>query len=80
MLRTVCLIVTMNACAAAQSPAVPNHQNQSQARVETPANERVQARAAVKPRARDLGIPFDGQPGPLNAITDVPASRSATRR
>ncbi len=25
----------------------------------------------VKPRARDLGIPFDGNPGPLNAITDV---------
>ncbi len=24
------------------------------------------------PRARDLGIPFDGKPGPLNAITDVP--------
>lgn len=24
------------------------------------------------PRARDLGIPFEGQPGPLNAITDVP--------
>ncbi|WP_420455886.1 P1 family peptidase [Rubrivirga sp.] len=23
-------------------------------------------------RARDLGIPFDGIPGPLNAITDVP--------
>ena len=23
------------------------------------------------PRARDLAIPFDGQPGPLNAITDV---------
>jgi len=23
------------------------------------------------PRARDLGIPFDGSPGPLNAITDV---------
>ena len=23
-------------------------------------------------RARDLGIPFDGSPGPLNAITDVP--------
>ena len=22
-------------------------------------------------RARDLDIPFDGQPGPLNAITDV---------
>jgi L-aminopeptidase/D-esterase-like protein len=25
----------------------------------------------IKPRARDLGIPFDGTPGPLNAITDV---------
>ena len=24
-----------------------------------------------KPRARDLGIPFDGAPGQLNAITDV---------
>lgn len=24
-----------------------------------------------KPRARDLGIPFDGTPGPLDAITDV---------
>ena len=25
-----------------------------------------------RPSARDLGIPFDGQPGPFNAITDVP--------
>lgn len=25
----------------------------------------------TRPRARDLGIPFDGVPGPLNAITDV---------
>jgi len=25
-----------------------------------------------KPRARDLGIPFDGTPGKFNAITDVP--------
>jgi D-aminopeptidase len=25
----------------------------------------------VPQRARDLGIPFDGKPGPLNAITDV---------
>jgi len=25
----------------------------------------------AKPRARDLGIPFDGSPGPNNAITDV---------
>jgi D-aminopeptidase len=26
----------------------------------------------LKPRARDLGLPFPGTPGPLNAITDVP--------
>ncbi|HZW60133.1 MAG TPA: P1 family peptidase [Woeseiaceae bacterium] len=26
---------------------------------------------AAEPRARDLGIPFDGTPGTLNAITDV---------
>jgi D-aminopeptidase len=26
---------------------------------------------AAGPRARDLGVPFDGAPGPLNAITDV---------
>jgi L-aminopeptidase/D-esterase-like protein len=30
------------------------------------------ASAQAKPRARDLGIPLDGTPGPLNAITDVP--------
>ncbi len=27
--------------------------------------------APQKPRARDLGVPFDGTPGPLDAITDV---------
>ncbi len=26
---------------------------------------------AAGPRARELGVPFDGTPGPLNAITDV---------
>ena len=26
---------------------------------------------AQKPRERDLKLPFDGTPGPLNAITDV---------
>jgi D-aminopeptidase len=26
---------------------------------------------AVPERARDLGVPFDGVPGPLNSITDV---------
>lgn len=28
--------------------------------------------AQTQPRARDIGVPFDGQPGPFNAITDVP--------
>ena len=26
----------------------------------------------TRPRARDLGLPFPGTPGPFNAITDVP--------
>ena len=26
---------------------------------------------AQKPRARDLGVPFNGTPGKLNSITDV---------
>jgi len=30
-----------------------------------------QEKLPVKPRARNLGVPFDGTPGPLNAITDV---------
>jgi L-aminopeptidase/D-esterase-like protein len=30
-----------------------------------------QDKGVAKPRARDLGVPFDGIPGPLNAITDV---------
>jgi len=29
------------------------------------------AEAAHRARARELGVPFDGTPGPLNAITDV---------
>ncbi len=29
------------------------------------------ASSQTKPRARALGVPFDGTPGPLNAITDV---------
>ena len=30
------------------------------------------AAAQTKPRARQLGVPLEGTPGPLNAITDVP--------
>jgi L-aminopeptidase/D-esterase-like protein len=32
----------------------------------------ISAPAQTKPRARDLGVPFEGASGPLNAITDVP--------
>ena len=35
------------------------------------AQESVPEKNSRKPRARDLGVPFDGTPGPLNAITDV---------
>jgi len=31
----------------------------------------VDGSAQAKTRARDLGVPFEGNPGPLNAITDV---------
>jgi len=33
--------------------------------------EPLDAQARPRPRARDLGVPLDGTPGPLNAITDV---------
>src|SRR5262249_40701601 len=32
----------------------------------------VLAPAQTKPRGRELGVPLEGTPGPLNAITDVP--------
>jgi D-aminopeptidase len=37
----------------------------------TAANAPTIAPSNTQPRARDLGVPFDGTPGPLNAITDV---------
>jgi D-aminopeptidase len=37
-----------------------------------PLASHAQQKPAAKPRARDLGVPFDGTPGPLNAITDIP--------
>ena len=36
-----------------------------------PARAAISTTAASAPRARDLGVPFEGEPGPLNAITDV---------
>src|SRR6202051_971991 len=40
-------------------------------RAQDKVQEKTQEKNPVKPRARDLGVPFDGTPGPLNAITDV---------
>ena len=38
---------------------------------EVRSQNRPQNKDSAKPRARDLGVPFDGTPGALNAITDV---------
>src|SRR3984893_5415633 len=35
------------------------------------AQDKTQEKTPGKPRARELGVPFDVTPGPLNAITDV---------
>jgi D-aminopeptidase len=50
------------------APASPPHQHPPR---ERPPREHL-ATPSGKPRARALGIPFGGQPGPWNAITDVP--------
>ena len=39
--------------------------------VTPPSNRWAQSGGHTQVRARDLGVPFDGTPGPLNAITDV---------
>src|SRR6202795_806906 len=41
------------------------------ARAQDKVEEKAQGKNPVRPRARDLGVPFDGTPGLLNAITDV---------
>jgi len=40
-------------------------------RAQDKVQDKAQEKNPVKLRARDLGVPFDGTPGPLNAITDV---------
>ncbi len=60
MLRTFFLLFAMS--------ALP--ENPAESASDT-GNQPAPARADKKPRARDLGIPFEGTPGPHNAITDV---------
>jgi D-aminopeptidase len=40
-------------------------------RAQDKADDNTQTKNPAKPRARDLGVPFDGTPGPFNTITDV---------
>jgi L-aminopeptidase/D-esterase-like protein len=40
-------------------------------RAQDKVEDKTQTKNPAKARARDLGVPFDGTPGPLNAITDV---------
>jgi D-aminopeptidase len=60
MLRTFCLLLALSAFS--RDAAVPPF---------AAARQPVPAQAEQKPRARDLAIPFEGRPGPNNAITDV---------
>src|SRR5579863_9520444 len=39
--------------------------------VSIPASTQKSSNEASDARARDLGVPFEGTPGPLNSITDV---------
>ena len=57
--NAVCLIVLMAISCCAQTSGPPARTAFARDGVES------------KLRARDLGVPFDGTPGPLNAITDV---------
>jgi len=65
MRRSSCVCTTLLAVCvvAAISLQAQDNAGKSAANASTSENS--------KPRARDLGIPFDGTPGPLNAITDV---------
>src|ERR1039457_2121891 len=61
------------AVAQGQQPAKPKARP-SQSKQQPPQPTTQQPQPKVQPgheRARDLGVPFDGTPGPLNAITDV---------
>lgn len=63
-LATICLLSALAAppILRAQNPLA--HPQQSQ-------HSEDQGVPTPPPRARDLGVPFDGTPGPYNAITDV---------
>lgn len=71
----VLALVTLSACASAEpkTPAArPKPTLSSAAQVAPKPATAPAAAKPTRPRGRDLGIPFPGATGPLNAITDVP--------
>lgn len=70
----VVALVTFSACASAEpkTPAArPKPTLSSTAQVTPKPTTAPATPSPARPRGRDLGIPFPGTPGPLNAITDV---------
>ncbi len=55
-MRTLLALVTIAFCAVLSAAAIASAQG---------------AKSDREPRARDLGVPFEDTPGPLNSITDV---------
>ena len=65
MRRSSCVCTTLLAVCVVAAISLQAQENADKSAANTSTG------AKSKPRARDLGIPFDGNPGPLNAITDV---------
>jgi D-aminopeptidase len=63
--RVCARLVRLFALCAVAAISLPAQDSTANSAANAPAS------AKSKPRARDLGIPFDGAAGPLNAITDV---------
>jgi L-aminopeptidase/D-esterase-like protein len=59
------------AFAVTASPAAPSRPAAPTAAAPTATAPEAPAAPPAEPRARDLGVPFDGTPGPNDAITDV---------
>jgi D-aminopeptidase len=73
MARRFCAAVVQSAVVLGTAAAVVPSGSGPRAQPATAAGGQraPRAAAAARPRARDLGVPFDGTPGQLNAITDV---------
>jgi D-aminopeptidase len=71
----VLALVPLTACGGAEltkQAAHPGPVLSATSSAAPPATAASTTSAQARPRGRELGIPFPGTPGPLNAITDVP--------